>query len=354
MIQKKTNLVKSALHAIHRSGMGHLAAPLTAGRGVIFMLHHVRSRAPHEFEPNRILAISPEFLEALLEQVIAAGYEPISMDDLPERLFRPKPDRPFACFTFDDGYRDNRDIALPIFRKFGVPMTIYVPSSFADGEGDLWWLMLEEVIRRHRSLDIEIDGQRQTFQTETVEQKWRAFDTIYWYLRRIPELQARDIVRRLGQDIGVHPTSFCRDLVMNWDELRDLAADPLVTIGAHTHRHLAVAKLTTDQARTEIAESVQRIETELGRSCRHFSFPYGDELSAGERDFALCKALGLATAVTTRKGLLHSHHRNEMTGLPRLSLNGDYQEIDYVKALLSGLPFAINDAVRRWTGFQAA
>jgi hypothetical protein len=58
--------------------------------------------------------------------------------------------------------------------------------------------------------------------------------------------------------------------------------------------------------------------------------------------------LGLATAVTTRKGLVHTRHQDTLTALPRLSLNGDFQDLRYVKVLLSGVPFALLKAVQRW------
>ena len=134
---------------------------------------------------------------------------------------------------------------------------------------------------------------------------------------------------------------------MNWDEIRRLAADPLVTIGAHTRRHYALAKLTLSEARAEIEESVRRIEREIGKPCRHFSYPYGDETSAGQREFDLVKELGLKTAVTTRKGLIHARHAGELTALPRVSLNGDYQKPRYVKVLLSGAPFALFNVMQK-------
>ncbi len=121
----------------------------------------------------------------------------------------------------------------------------------------------------------------------------------------------------------------------------------LVTIGAHTRRHLAVAKLSPEEATAEIEGSIRRVEQELGRPCRHFAYPYGSEDTAGERDFAIAKALGLETAVTTRRGFLKPSHASEMTALPRLSLNGNYQDARYADALLSGAPFALYDAVRR-------
>jgi hypothetical protein len=55
-------------------------------------------------------------------------------------------DRRFACFTFDDGYRDNRQYAYPLFKRRSLPLTLYAPTDFPDGRGELWWLALEEIV----------------------------------------------------------------------------------------------------------------------------------------------------------------------------------------------------------------
>ena len=346
MSRKGTSLLKAALSALHYSGAGRLSAPFTSGAGVIFMLHHVVPGEPDAFEPNRILKVAPDFLESIVRQVRASGFDIISLDDAKSRLANDGGERPFAVFTLDDGYRDNRDFAYPIFKRHDAPFTIYVPTAYADGKGDLWWLVLEEALRRLPSVGIEIGGQRCDFQLGTAEQKQAAYHAIYWRLRGMPEIEARAKVRELAAIAGVDGEAMCRDLVMNWDELRALAQDPLVTIGAHTVDHLALAKLDYEVAMREMLDSVQRVEQELGLPCRHFSYPYGCEGSATEREFDMARLLGIETAVTTRKGLIHGSHRAEMTALPRLSLNGDYQDARYVEVLLSGLPFALRDGVR--------
>ena len=111
--------------------------------------------------------------------------------------------------------------------------------------------------------------------------------------------------------------------------------------------HFALAKLAFADPQREIADSVARITKELGKPCRHFSYPYGGECSAGTREFDIARSLGIETAVTTRKGLVRKSHAAAMTALPRLSLNGDYQDLRYLKVLLSGLPFALRDGAKR-------
>lgn len=346
MSRRGTGFLKAALSALHYTGTGRLLEPLTRGVGVIFMLHRVRVHAEAASGPNRILEVTPEFLEDTICLVRELGFDVVSLDELHARMASGDFDRPFAAFTFDDGYRDNLEVAYPIFKRHGLPFAVYVPTDYPDGTGDLWWLRLEAAIGAVDSLSVEVDGVVRSFATGRQSQKDAAFAQIYWWLRSLPETEARgvvdDICRRQGIDLG----GLCRDLMMTWDEVRQLASDPLVTIGAHTCRHMALAKLPRSEARHEMVESVQRLERELGRPVRHFSYPYGDETSAGPREFELAGELGLATAVTTGKGLVSARHGRSLTSLPRVSLNGDYQSMHYVKVLLTGAPFALWDAAR--------
>ena len=154
------------------------------------------------------------------------------------------------------------------------------------------------------------------------------------------------MVRVLADRYDIDMAADCARLVMDWDEIRSMAADPLVTIGGHTKCHFAISKLSAARARDEMVGGADRIEQELGSRPIHFAFPYGDPGSAGPRDFALAREAGFETAVTTRKGMLFPAHRRHLTALPRVSLNGDYQSLTYTALYLSGAPFAL------WTRFQ--
>jgi peptidoglycan/xylan/chitin deacetylase (PgdA/CDA1 family) len=347
-MNRRTNgLIKAALSTMHYTGADGMLSSLTRGAGVIFMLHHVRPEQPQDFAPNRILSVTPEFLDAVIRQVVDRGFDVLSLDEVHYRLAEGDLDRPFACFTFDDGYRDNLQYAYPIFHRYGLPFAIYVPSDFADGRGDLWWLKLEAVIRALNTVEVKMHGAWRRFECRRLDQKEHAFDQIYWWLRSIREDEARGIVNDLVRLHGLELDGLCRELVMNWDEIRGLASDPLVTIGAHTRGHYAVGKLSPSEARMELETGLKRLEAELDRPCRHLSFPYGDAASAGERDFEIARELGFKTATTTRKGLIHAEHATRLTSLPRLSLNGDFQNVRYVKVMLSGAPFALMNMAQK-------
>jgi peptidoglycan/xylan/chitin deacetylase (PgdA/CDA1 family) len=346
MTNPSTRIFKTILSALHYTGVDTLVAPYTRGAGIIFMLHHVTPEPPSPFDPNRILRVTPTFLDSVISQVLAAGFDVVSLDEAHQRLtsqsrILPPRVRPLACFTFDDGYKDNQVHAYPVFKRRNLPFTIYVPTDYPGGDGDLWWLALERVVREAPAMVVQMEGQLRTFQCHTTAEKDEAFNDIYWWLRSIPEDRARQVVQDLTGGIAFKSKQLCTDLIMTWDELRQLSADPLVTIGGHTKRHFALAKLSDEAVKDEITGSVARLEAELGRPVRHFSFPYGDETSCGEREYRIAAAAGMATAVTTRKGLIHAYHGGQLTALPRVSLNGDYQDSRYIKVFLNGAPFAL-------------
>lgn len=347
MAKVKTAMMKAAMSGLYHTGAHRLLAPYTQGVGVIFTLHQVHPEPPEPraFSPNRILEVTPEFLDAVLDQVLEAGLDVISLDEAVQRL-KQGSDRRFACFTFDDGYRDNLKYAYPIFKQRGLPLTLYVPTDYPDGHGELWWLALEEIVANQEHIEVEREGETWKLPTATVAEKERAFEQVYWWLRALDDQVQRDVIRGLADRYGLDLGAECRDLIMTWDEIRAMAADPLVTIGAHTKKHYAIAKLPKSQAMEEMVGSADRIARELGTRPEHFAFPYGDPGSAGPRDFALARDAGFETAVTTRKGMLFPDHRQHLTALPRVSLNGDYQSLTYTAVYLSGAPFAL------WNGFQ--
>jgi len=342
----KQRILKSGLKALYYSGTSRLLAPMTQGAGLIFMLHRVRPALANAFAPNDILEVEPEFLDAVLEQVREADIDIVTMDDARERILQGDGARRFACFTFDDGYRDNAVCALPIFRKHHAPFTVYVPSAFAGGQGALWWVALEHVIAGLEEITFDFGNGPRVVPCKTASEKTLAYHQIYWWMRDCGEDRQREIIVDLCERYGVDLFGICRDAIMSWDELRGFAADPLVTIGAHTANHFAVGKISAERAAIELAEGADRVEAELGLRPRHLSYPYGDAASAGARDFELARELGFETAVTTRKGVVFPEHRDHLTALPRVSLNGAYQSLLYTSLYLTGAPFAI------WNGFR--
>ncbi len=347
MKQLRNNVIRAGLEALYFTGAHHLLRPIFAGAGAIFMLHRVRRRRDGEFRPNRHLEVAPEFLRAMLVHLRSRDIDIITMDESHRRLIERDFSRRFACFTFDDGYRDNRDFALPVMREFDAPFTVYVASDFAQGSGHLWWIALEMVIARASSIEVEIGGVATRLETATPAAKQAAFDRLHDWLR---ELAGGDDLEReikaLCARHGVDEAAICRESCLSWEELKPFADDPLVSIGAHSVTHCNLARQPAEIAREEMAVSRQRIEDVLQRPAVHLAYPYGDKFAAGPREFALAQAAGFKTAVTTRPGMIFPESAGYLTALSRVSLNGNYQDKRILPVLTSGAATAM------WNGFR--
>jgi peptidoglycan/xylan/chitin deacetylase (PgdA/CDA1 family) len=347
MKQLRNNVIRAGLGALYFSGAHHLLRPLLSGVGAIFMLHHVRPAREAAFQPNRHLEVTPEFLRATLSHLRSRQIDIVSMDELHERLVQGRFTRRFAAFTLDDGYRDNLDYALPVLREFDAPLTVYVASDFAEGTGRLWWTALEAIVAKAEQIDVQIGNSSLQLDATTPAAKQAAFDRLHDWLRGLPgEHDLQREIEALCARYDVDMAALCRSLCLSWDEVKRFAADPLVTIGAHSISHCNLAKQSEEIAAQEMATSRARIEEALERPVLHFAYPYGNREAAGAREFALAAAAGFKTAVTTRPGMLFAENAGHMTALPRVSLNGNYQDTRILPVLTSGAATAM------WNGFR--
>lgn len=347
MKQLRSAVIRAGLEALYFSGAHVLMRPMFAGVGAIFMLHHVRPRRAGAFQPNHHLEITPQFLQAALAHLRAQEVDIVTPDEMHQRLSERNFSRRFACFTLDDGYRDNRDHALPVFRAFDAPCTVYVASDFAEGVGRLWWVALERVVAATDTIEAEIGGTALRLDASSPAAKQAAFNRLHDWLRALPgEHDLRREMSALCTRYGVDEAAIAGELCLSWDELKPFADDPLVTIGAHTITHCNLAKQSEDVALHELIDSRRRIEDKLDREVLHLAYPYGDKFAAGPREFALARAAGFKTAVTTRPGMIFPESADHLTALQRVSLNGNYQDARILPVLTSGAATAV------WNGFR--
>src|SRR5580698_628825 len=115
------SLIRTALEALYFSGAHALFGPFCRGIGAVLMLHHVRPPRFGKFQPNRTLEIVPSFLETVIDMLRDSGIDLVSLDEMHRRMSERDFRRRFVCMTLDDGYRDNKEWAYPIFKQREVP-----------------------------------------------------------------------------------------------------------------------------------------------------------------------------------------------------------------------------------------
>ena len=338
---------KTVLNSLYFSGAQGLLKPYLGGVGSILMLHRVLNIKKQPFAPNYHLTASPEFLDRIILKLKGDGYDFISLDEVAERLQSPekyKDAKPFLSITLDDGYRDNLVNAVPVFRRHEVPYTIYIAPALTDGTVTLWWEDIEHLIASKKKISVSLPNGNQAYDLSTHQKKSQSYGSLVdQLLLEVDQAEQRKIVTQLCKAYGIDATSHVKESLMNWEEINALSKDPLCTIGAHTIHHYALSKLPKEDAKNEIEESRKIIKAKIGKDPIHLAYPYGFSQVADSREFNMAKELGFRTATTTRHGVLYPEHKDHMTALPRVSMNGHHQSLRYVSTLLSGIPTRIKN-----------
>lgn len=205
-----------------------------------------------------------------------------------------------ACITFDDGYRDNAENALPILREFGLPATFFVTTGFINS-GIMWNDRVIEVIRAMEEpvLDLSSIGLGKVLVSDTVEKR-QAIKTILPKIKHLEADEREQVVAAIQELADVEiPDS----LMMSEEQIRHLRACGM-EIGAHTVSHPILASLDSAQALKEIADSKHYLENLLGEPVTLFAYPNGKR----DKDFLpehveMVKSQGFAAAVTTEWGV---------------------------------------------------
>jgi peptidoglycan/xylan/chitin deacetylase (PgdA/CDA1 family) len=303
------------LRLLSASGATRLVDCRYGGRGVILMFHDFTR------DPRRDLDQGCRIgdFERILRHLRRTGRDIVTLDEAQRRLADPSAGR-FAVLTFDDGYRSNIELALPVMERYAAPATIYVPTAMVTREINAWWLGLTALFRDRELIDFEPMGVR--WSCPDLDSKIaglrRALAWVWGDFRR---------AETLGPTFAAHGISL-PDLVerVALDEAGVIAADrhPLVEIGAHTTTHRALALLGDDEVRAELVDNKRFLEERLQREVAHFAYPYGPPSLSGEREPAIAREAGFRSAVTTDPGCLFPDHARRAFTLPRQ--NAEYTE----------------------------
>ena len=251
--------------------------------GEIWCLHRVtpnRSLYPS----NRELEITPEYLEKLICDYKSQGYSFENIDAIVSSLARRKA-RKQVNISFDDGFADIYTYAFPIFKKYNIPFTIYLTTDMPDGKADLWWIQLEH----YCSEDVEM------------------FESIMRQCYDSREPMA-DVMHRLTTSSP--QTELSREFSLTWNQINEMVASGLCTLGSHTLSHPGLTRIPKEQMRKELEESRKNILQRFPLlSVNHFSYPHSMHDPNIRDSVAAC---GYQSAVLGYGGSIHYGGNNYM------------------------------------------
>lgn len=215
-------------------------------------------------------------LEAEL-RALRRTHRVVSADEVVARAdFGFRFDGPSALVTFDDGYRDNFEVALPVLKALGVPATFFLPTDFLRSPRLPWWDHVAYVVHKTTVPVLRLDWPEpvaidlaRTPRAEAVARVVGAYlgHQVSDERRFRAELEDRAGVVADGAGVG-------RDLFVTWDQARALDAAGM-SVGSHSVTHRNLARLGEDEQRSELVESKRILEAEMGREVTTLAYPYG-------------------------------------------------------------------------------
>jgi peptidoglycan/xylan/chitin deacetylase (PgdA/CDA1 family) len=203
-----------------------------------------------------------------------------------------------VAITFDDGYADNYQLALPLLRKHAVPATLFLASAAAEGE-PLWYdkVLYAFKVTKCRRIDFEPLGLSAAALT-SVEARRAAAVCCLGRLRALPERDRQQRQRELLAALRVRDFGELHGLMMGWQEARQLERGGF-SVEAHTVNHPIMSRLTRAEAVEEVLSSKRAIEVELQKAVRFFAYPNGKHEDFTDDSKKVLRESGFQAAFTT-------------------------------------------------------
>jgi peptidoglycan/xylan/chitin deacetylase (PgdA/CDA1 family) len=283
--------------------------------GVLVLMYHRIAVETHD--PAR-LCVSPANFEAHLRTLRGKGVRIVRLAELADALQRGSPPRRTAAITFDDGYADNLVRAKPLLERYDAPATVFVTTDHIGASREFWWDTLALICFEAPSLPEEL-----ILDTGSEERRWRPCgraepatasrgggerlvsraelyaELSELLLNRHPK-EREKLIDRLREWAALPSEGRAERRTMTASELRQLAADGLVEIGAHSRSHPPLTRLPPQDRAQEIEGSKRALEDVLKREVASWSYPHGDH--SPETRHAL-RVAGFRIGCTTRQTL---------------------------------------------------
>jgi peptidoglycan/xylan/chitin deacetylase (PgdA/CDA1 family) len=262
---------------------------------------------------------------------LKSGFDILSID---EAMSRGDSRRPAAVLTFDDGGAGNHRHLLPIVEETRVPVTVFVSTGHVES-GRLYWF--DRVVNALQvlapvSLDMRDVGlSMYAVGPPSGANNWAQIQRLLVDIKaagveRNEELAG--VVEERAKAAGGAVRAPLQPMTVN--QVRELAACSLVTIGAHSHAHSLLTQMSASDTTADVAKSRRMLQEWTGQSVEHFAYPSGEYDPRVRENVVSC---GFRTAVTTEKRLWRSGC--DPFAIPRMSV-GRYDSASVFRLALGG------------------
>ncbi|WP_300156355.1 polysaccharide deacetylase family protein [Solidesulfovibrio sp.] len=269
---------------------------------VVVNYHRLYARAPDTpFDPTVYGGISLDYFRRQLRW-LRDNARILSEEELLDCLARRRAfPRRAVALTFDDGYRDNYDLAFPALRERGMPAFFFIPTGPLLDRRLGWWDIVAYLVRRSPVPVLELEGVRHRLDGPSARQA--CINILQERYKTLPEAKTRHLTASLAEKLETaFPPAALQDAeLMTVEHLREMTGAGMA-VGAHTHSHRVLATLAPQEQRRELVEGKRLLEEQLGRPVRSLAYPVGRRDSFGEETKRMAREAGYSMAFSLYSG----------------------------------------------------
>lgn len=295
------------------------------GRDVVVLYHRVAEVAS---DPGGMAVQPARFRRQLL--ALREHFEVVPASEVvTERTTSEQSSRPRAAITFDDGYADNLDVAVPVLRELGLPAAFFLVSGALEDPQEYWWDRLDHLLLEDlpaEVLQLRVSGSDLTLDLRDTSGRRGAVESLNRLLIHRRPQEVEDVLDQLARCLG-------RDLVpcrdhrrLSPEELVELADDDQFELGSHTCTHGALGRMTAHASLQELTLSRRRLHEVLGVEPRMLAYPYGAAGAVRRRDARLAARAGYKLAFANVTGPVEGC---SAFAVPRISV-GEWEPAEFI------------------------
>ncbi|HVK72873.1 MAG TPA: polysaccharide deacetylase family protein [Kofleriaceae bacterium] len=236
---------------------------------------------------------------------------------------------PNPCLiTFDDGYKSNLTVALPILRQLGLKATFFIATSFVEERRIYWWDRIAWIVARARVRALELEYPRR--RTILLDHRPTARRALNGVVKDEPGLDVERFLTDLARAAKVEWSSaierdLADQLIMRWDELRALR-DAGMDIESHTRTHRVLQTLAPGALADELAGSRDDLTRQLGRPVRVLAYPVGRAIAPFPHIRSAVTAAGYRLGMTNASGVVPMWRHPDRLDVGRIALDRDLSD----------------------------
>ena len=289
---------------------GSIASSKGASARLLILFYH---RVHQVADPLRPSDVDAETFDWQME-TLARYFTPLALDQAMELLRQGRLPANAVCVTFDDGYADNVEVALPVLQRWAVPATFFLTTGFF-GHGCMWNDRVIELLRNVKTQKLSLSNLGLgEYEITSMDARLHMVNSVLRQLKHLSLEERGQQVQRLENELNIdvsYSPMMCEEQV-------SVLTESGMSVGAHTVNHPILSKISLDEAKQEIESGKRQLEALTKKEVTLFAYPNGvpgKDYEAGH--VGLVKAAGFDAAFSTAWAAVQ--HTDDVMQLPRIA-----------------------------------